>query len=60
MFTGIIKEVGRVERLEKRSGLWRVGVKSDEIYKNASLSDSISVNGVCLTLIDKKKKHPLF
>ena len=54
MFTGIIKEVGKVKQIKKKTDLWRVAVSSIALYKEASISDSIAVNGVCLTLIEKK------
>lgn len=53
MFTGIIKEVGKVVRIDKKANLWKIGVKSDIIYSEVKVSDSVSVNGVCLTLIEK-------
>ena len=54
MFTGIIKEVGRVKKIEKRTNLWRMGIFSSAIFSQSNISDSISVNGVCLTLVEKK------
>jgi riboflavin synthase len=60
MFTGIVKEVGKVEKIEKRYGLWKIGIASREIYKSTSVSDSISLNGVCLTLIDKRNNLLFF
>jgi len=55
MFTGIIKEVARVERIAKAGFLIKLAVKSIAVFKDANLSDSISVNGVCLTLTHKKE-----
>lgn len=46
MFTGIVGEVGKV--LSSRSG--RLSVAGGEILKGLELGDSISVNGVCLTV----------
>lgn len=60
MFTGIIKEVGRVERIVKGNSLSQLGVRAEKIYNDALVSDSISVNGVCLTLIYKEKKLLFF
>ncbi len=54
MFTGIIKEVGRVKKIEKKTNLWRMGIFSSAIFSQSNISDSISVNGVCLTLVEKK------
>ena len=60
MFTGIIKEVGKVKKIEKRANLWKVGIFSSYIFSESSISDSISVNGVCLTLIEKKNSLLFF
>lgn len=58
MFTGIVKEIGKIERVEKKSGLWKLGIKSYVVYRDAEVSDSVSVDGVCLTVV--KKKNNLF
>ena len=55
MFTGIVKEVGTVESINKSSSLTKLGIKAKDIYKEAQVSDSIAVNGTCLTLIYKDK-----
>ncbi len=54
MFTGLIKETGRVKSVRKGSGLMRLGVLSSCVYKEAEKGESICVNGVCLTVTDKK------
>ncbi|MDD5069246.1 MAG: riboflavin synthase [Candidatus Omnitrophica bacterium] len=55
MFTGIVREVGSVAGKIKRSSLTKFIVKAKEISKIAELSDSIALNGVCLTVISKNK-----
>lgn len=60
MFTGIIKEVGRVQSLERRGSLTKLGVKSKIVYQEARSSDSISLNGACLTLIYKENGILIF
>ncbi len=54
MFTGIIKELGKVVKINKKSFLWEILILSEKIYEEVSPSESISVNGVCLTLTKKK------
>ncbi|MFA5008198.1 MAG: riboflavin synthase [Candidatus Omnitrophota bacterium] len=54
MFTGIIKELGSVEKISKNSALTKIGVKAKTVFEEAEISDSISVDGVCLTVTDKK------
>ncbi len=54
MFTGIVKEIGEVERIAKNSALTRLGIRAKAISREALVSDSVSVDGVCLTVTDKK------
>lgn len=60
MFTGIIKELGKVIRLSKKTDVYELAVRSRGIYKNASIGGSIAVNGVCLTVAGKVKDELLF
>jgi riboflavin synthase len=55
MFTGIIKEIGEVEKIAKSNALTKIGVKVKAVFEETKVSDSISVDGVCLTVADKKK-----
>ncbi len=52
MFTGIVQAVGKVKRLESRSGDVRLSIATGKLaLDDAALGDSIAVNGVCLTAI---------
>lgn len=55
MFTGIVKESGTVRKFVKNGPSYRLEVGSSGLYKDAGIGDSISVNGVCLTLVEKNK-----
>ena len=46
MFTGIIEELGTVERV----GAGRITVRAQRVLEGTRLGDSIAVNGVCLTV----------
>ena len=46
MFTGIIEELGTVERV----GADRITVRAQRVLEGTRLGDSIAVNGVCLTV----------
>ena len=59
MFTGIVKEIGKVEKITRRGSSIVLGVACAAISAQAKLSDSIAVNGVCLT-VSKKEKGILF
>ena len=50
MFTGIVEELGRVVRLETVEDSARLTVEAPTVTQDASLGDSISVNGCCLTV----------
>lgn len=54
MFTGIIQSVGMIAGMESREGDRRAGVQPGPGMEVRDLSpgDSISVNGVCLTVTD--------
>ena len=52
MFTGIITDVGRVRRLDKRGDLRaRIGTAYD--MDSVEIGASIACDGVCLTVVDK-------
>ena len=46
MFTGIIEEVGRVRHI----GAGSLTLAAEKVLEDASVGDSIAVNGVCLTI----------
>ena len=49
MFTGLVEEVGRVTRLEAGE-MARLSVSAHRVLEGTSAGDSVSVNGVCLTV----------
>ncbi|GBC74877.1 Riboflavin synthase [archaeon HR06] len=55
MFTGIIETLGEVVSLKKKEDTLLLGLKAKEIYRKVKIGESISVNGVCLTLTKKLK-----
>ncbi|MBU4553744.1 MAG: riboflavin synthase [Firmicutes bacterium] len=52
MFTGIVEELGTLERVERGSVSAHLNIRAREILKDVRLGDSISVNGVCLTVTE--------
>jgi riboflavin synthase len=52
VFTGIVREVGKVEGVEPSGGGARVRIRAPETAARASVGDSISVSGVCLTAVE--------
>ncbi|SDQ90363.1 riboflavin synthase [Pseudoxanthomonas sp. CF125] len=52
MFTGIIEGVGRLARSENRGGDARLTIEVGGLpFTDARLGESVSVNGVCLTVV---------
>lgn len=49
MFTGIIEEIGTVKRLEPD----KIHIRAKTVLEGTKIGDSIAVNGVCLTVINK-------
>ncbi|MBI5144286.1 MAG: riboflavin synthase [Candidatus Omnitrophica bacterium] len=54
MFTGIIKEIGRVHEISRAGNLYKLAIQSKDIFKSVNIGDSVSVNGACLTVKEKK------
>jgi riboflavin synthase len=52
MFTGIVRELGRVEAVEPTGGGVRLRVGAPQTAEQAAVGDSVSVNGVCLTVTE--------
>jgi riboflavin synthase len=52
MFTGIIEELGVVERLERRGDGAHLRIQCDSVLDDSREGSSIAVNGVCLTAMD--------
>ena len=53
MFTGIIEEVGTLERLA--SG--EIAIRAAKVLEDVALGDSIAVNGICLTVTHFDAAH---
>lgn len=52
MFTGLVEEVGVVEKLEPLDDAVRIAVRAPKVTEDANPGDSIAVDGVCLTVVD--------
>jgi riboflavin synthase len=52
MFTGIVEELGEVLAVEPLQDASRLIVRGPLVTSDAAHGDSISVNGVCLTVVD--------
>ena len=55
MFNGIVEEIGIVDALERRKNLSALKVRARKVLQGTKPGDSIAVEGVCLTVTEKKK-----
>ena len=53
MFTGLVEEIGRVDKLEQLTDAVRLTIHGPTVTSDAAPGDSIAVDGVCLTVVDK-------
>ncbi|MFH0410519.1 riboflavin synthase [Corynebacterium sp. L4756] len=52
MFTGLVEERGTVVGMQEQGDAVRISIKAPVVTSDAQLGDSISVNGVCLTVAE--------
>jgi riboflavin synthase len=52
MFTGIVEELGRVRRVERRAGGARFEFDAETVLGDVEVGASIAVNGCCVTVIE--------
>jgi riboflavin synthase len=56
VFTGIVEELGVVEGIEDQGDAIRLTVRGPHVLSDASLGDSIAVNGCCLTVAEREQE----
>lgn len=54
MFTGIVEEINQVKSVSKRLKITLLEIKADRVREDLKIGDSVAVNGVCLTVAEKK------
>lgn len=50
MFTGIVEEIGTVLKVNRGAQSFSMTIQAQKVIEDVHLGDSISVNGVCLTV----------
>ncbi|MCB2293716.1 riboflavin synthase [Clostridium algoriphilum] len=55
MFTGLIEEIGEIKSIAKGAKSARITIKAEKVMLGVELGDSISTNGVCLTVTEFNK-----
>src|SRR3546814_1206569 len=53
MFTGIVEELGTVERIVEQGDAIRLTIRAEVVLAGTGLGDSIAVNGCCLTVAEQ-------
>jgi len=56
MFTGIVEEVGKVCSIDY-SPVFQITVQSSKVSETLNVSDSVCLNGVCLTVTEVREKY---
>lgn len=51
MFTGIIEEIGTIKSINSIGQAKRIAIQSNKVISDIKVDDSVSVNGVCLTVV---------
>lgn len=52
IFTGIVEEIGEVRKIENKRVSSILYIGCSKVLENTKVGDSISTNGVCLTVVD--------
>lgn len=56
MFTGIVEEMGTIEKMQNVSEqAVQLTIKAEKVIEDVNIGDSISVNGICLTVTNFTK-----
>ena len=51
MFTGLVAELGTVQRLARQGNSYHLTVDAKKVLNNLKIGDSVAVNGACLTVV---------
>ena len=53
MFTGIVEELGKILKISDSE----ISIQADIVLPDLNVKDSIAVNGVCLTVVEKNQDN---
>lgn len=54
MFTGIIEEIGKIEKITPIAGGFSLRINAEKVIEDLSVNDSVCIDGVCLTVTKKE------
>jgi riboflavin synthase len=60
MFTGIVREIGTVKRAARKGSSYSLSIECSGIKDDLEMGDSVSVNGVCLSVVGRDSKSVSF
>lgn len=60
MFTGIIEAIGKVTGIDSGGKSVRLTIAAGPVAEDVALGDSVSINGVCLTVVEIRPPHLSF
>ena len=60
MFTGLIEETGKIKQIVRRGDGLSVEIEARKTLEDTKIGDSISVNGICLTVVKKTDRSMFF
>ena len=52
MFSGIVEEMGSIDRLVERPGGTTLRIRAEAVLEGIKIGDSIAINGACLTVVN--------
>jgi riboflavin synthase len=55
MFTGLIEEVGKINKIQSFGGGIRITVSAKSVLMNMQVGDSVNINGTCQTVVSFDK-----
>jgi riboflavin synthase len=55
MFTGIIEEIGKIDKISPLQGGYSIKINSSKIIQDLAVNDSVCIDGVCLTVTKLEK-----
>ena len=56
MFTGLVEEIGTIERIHTNADGIEISIRAQKVLNDLKIDDSVSCSGICLTVIDVTNK----
>ena len=51
MFTGLVREIGKLRGVRAQGALTRLEIEAPDVAASVAVGDSVAVNGICLTVV---------